>query len=278
MRKIVVALIAICLVGPTATHVPVAAQDSQCSQFDSWIWAQTELAPTSKTMVCGDLPLGFAPVTWTDHVPRAAVEADYVSMTDGDTLTVLVNGREDTVRLYRANAPEVDACGGSSATTFSEQVMRYNENGSRIYLESDETERDRYDRRLAYVWLEIDGHPYMLNEALIRSGYAVDQDYGDRLYSSEFGQAAAFAKRWGLGIYAECAEPEPGPAPAKPTETPPGPGGGTCDPSYPTVCIPLIEVSGDLDCGDIPYGRFEVIPPDPHGFDGDGDGVGCESG
>lgn len=277
MRRAVAALIVLILLTPAAIPTPVIAQDSRCSQFDSWIWAQTELAPTSKTMVCGDLPLGFAPVTWTDHVPRAAVEAEYVSMTDGDTLTVLVDGREDTVRLYRANAPEVDACGGSSATTFSEQVMRYNENGSRIYLESDKTERDRYDRRLAYVWLEIDGHPYMLNEALIRSGYAVDQDYGDRLYSSEFGQAAAFAKRWDLGIYSECAEPEPGPA--RPTETPQtGPGGGTCDPSYPTVCIPLIEVSGDLDCGDIPYRRFEVVPPDPHGFDGDGDGVGCESG
>ncbi len=48
-----------------------------------------------------------------------------------------------------------------------------------------------------------------------------------------------------------------------------------CDPSYPTVCIP--SPPPDLDCGDISFRRFTVVPPDPHGFDGDSDGVGCES-
>jgi hypothetical protein len=47
-----------------------------------------------------------------------------------------------------------------------------------------------------------------------------------------------------------------------------------CDPSYPSVCIP--SAPPDLDCGDIPHRRFQVIGVDPHGFDGDGDGVGCE--
>jgi micrococcal nuclease len=48
-----------------------------------------------------------------------------------------------------------------------------------------------------------------------------------------------------------------------------------CDPSYPTVCIP--NYPPDLDCGQIPYRRFAVRGPDYHGFDGDNDGVGCES-
>mgnify|MGYP005812892151 CR=1 FL=1 len=49
-----------------------------------------------------------------------------------------------------------------------------------------------------------------------------------------------------------------------------------CEPSYPTLCIPI--GSPDLDCGDIPYRRFPVRPPDPHRFDGsDNDGLGCES-
>ncbi len=54
------------------------------------------------------------------------------------------------------------------------------------------------------------------------------------------------------------------------------PSTANCDPSYPGVCIP--PYPPDLDCGDIPYRRFEVVGSDPHGFDGDGDGVGCESG
>jgi hypothetical protein len=62
----------------------------------------------------------------------------------------------------------------------------------------------------------------------------------------------------------------------KPTAAPGGGGGGNCDPSYPTVCIP--PYPPDLDCGQIAYRRFEVIGSDPHGFDRDNDGIGCESG
>jgi micrococcal nuclease len=40
------------------------------------------------------------------------------------------------------------------------------------------------------------------------------------------------------------------------------------------VCIP--PAPPDLDCGDIEYRRFEVIGSDPHRFDGDHDGIGCE--
>jgi beta-lactamase superfamily II metal-dependent hydrolase len=61
------------------------------------------------------------------------------------------------------------------------------------------------------------------------------------------------------------------PSPPTPTE----PAAVNCDPSYPDVCIP--PPPPDLDCGDIPYRRFRVLPPDPHRFDGDKDGVGCES-
>lgn len=48
-----------------------------------------------------------------------------------------------------------------------------------------------------------------------------------------------------------------------------------CDPSYPGVCIPPFPP--DLNCGDVSDKRFEVLPPDPHDFDGNGNGVGCES-
>jgi hypothetical protein len=49
-----------------------------------------------------------------------------------------------------------------------------------------------------------------------------------------------------------------------------------CHPAYPTVCIP--PAPPDLDCPDIPYRNFPVLPPDPHRFDGnDNDGIGCET-
>jgi len=76
------------------------------------------------------------------------------------------------------------------------------------------------------------------------------------------------------------ASPAPGPPPPT-TTTPPPPTttkGRNCHPSYPTVCIP--PPPPDLDCSDIPYRNFPVrhdVPdPDPHRFDGNKDGVGCE--
>lgn len=49
-----------------------------------------------------------------------------------------------------------------------------------------------------------------------------------------------------------------------------------CDPSYPTVCIssppPILE------CSDLEVSGFKVLGKDPHRFDVDGDGLGCEVG
>lgn len=49
---------------------------------------------------------------------------------------------------------------------------------------------------------------------------------------------------------------------------------GDCDAAYPHVCIPSPPPL--LNCEDIKPKRFIVVPPDPHGFDGDMDGIGCE--
>jgi hypothetical protein len=48
-----------------------------------------------------------------------------------------------------------------------------------------------------------------------------------------------------------------------------------CDPSYPDFCIP--PAPPDLDCPDIAHKDFTVRGSDPHGFDRDRDGIGCES-
>lgn len=48
-----------------------------------------------------------------------------------------------------------------------------------------------------------------------------------------------------------------------------------CSPYYPDFCIP--NFPPDLNCPDIGYRGFTVLQPDPHGFDADEDGFGCES-
>lgn len=50
--------------------------------------------------------------------------------------------------------------------------------------------------------------------------------------------------------------------------------GQTCSPAYPDICI--APPPPDLDCQDITHRNFRVLPPDPHRFDADQDGIGCE--
>lgn len=61
--------------------------------------------------------------------------------------------------------------------------------------------------------------------------------------------------------------PPPGPPPSAPPNY-------TCHPSYPSVCIP--PPPPQLLCSDIPYRNFPVIGVDPHQFDPDRNGNGCE--
>jgi micrococcal nuclease len=287
LRLVVLAVVLLTLFSAASS-----AQSADCADYDAWEWAQSiydqqpsvrsGLDPDGNGIACDNLPRGeFAPAWWTDSIPTNVVEAQVVSVTDGDTLDVLIDGQPDSVRLYRADAPEVHGCGGDNATNFTRTALGYADSGATVYLESDATERDRYDRKLAYVWFEIDGQPYMLNEVLMRSGWAQDVDYGDRLYADEFPPAVQFAEKWQIGQWALCGGfgIDSAPQPDVPVEELPqeGPGAGNCDASYPSVCIPPIEVTGDLDCKQIDFRRFDVIPPDPHQFDLDYDGSGCEN-
>src|SRR4029453_19065214 len=76
--------------------------------------------------------------------------------------------------------------------------------------------------------------------------------------------AGAIGRQRNPNVWAGCAAPTPPPTPSS-----------NCDPSYPGVCIP--PPPPDLDCADVPYAAFAVRGTDPHRFDGDGDGVGCEN-
>jgi hypothetical protein len=89
----------------------------------------------------------------------------------------------------------------------------------------------------------------------------------------------AEARDAALGVWGETCEPVPTVEPntASPTETDSATAtasAGACDPAYPDVCIP--PPPPDLDCKDVGYRGFRVLPPDPQHFDADGNGLGCE--
>jgi micrococcal nuclease len=177
---------------------------------------------------------------------------------DGDTVHVSVAGREDKVRLIGIDTPEVGQCDATRATALARRLALRQP----VTLVGDTTQatRDRYGRLLAYVLLP---HGRDLGYQELAHGYA--RVY---IYDQAFQRLAAYRRAERVGrtrpdsIWRSC---NTTPAPVV---------GSRCDPSYPGVCIP--PPPPDLDCADIPYRNFRVLPPDPHHFDGDHDGVGCE--
>lgn len=249
------------------------------------------------------------PPTNTPDPMAGMTLATVTSVVDGDTIDVRFGGDEYRVRIIGVDTPETKdpnhpvMCYGAEATAFTSDLIR--QAGNEVYLETDVSETDSFGRLLRYVWLPHDDGMRMLNQELVAQGYAQSSTYPpDVKYQELFVQAQQQARDAGRGLWGACGEfgvplatPTPVPPPPIPTavpqpptatptatpvpvapEPPPAqePSGG-CDPSYPdaNVCIP--PAPPDLDCGDVPYGNFTVQPPDPHGFDREGDGRGCES-
>lgn len=214
---------------------------------------------------------------------RATEQALVTRVVDGDTIEVEIDGALFKLRYIGIDSPEtVDPSSpvqwmGPEASAANAALV----DGRTVYLERDVSETDRYGRLLRYVWLIEPTGWLLVNLELVSSGFAAASSYPpDVKYQDLFTEAQREASLAGLGLWGP--QPSPTPAPtAKPTPKPtPQPTAapttsGDCDPSYPTVCIP--PPPPDLDCGQISYRNFTVIGDDPHRFDGDNDGIGCET-
>ena len=164
---------------------------------------------------------------------------------DGDTIHTATL----KIRLSLTNTPETYEDGFLEATEFTKKLCPV---GSKILVDQDDLQRvDKYGRVLGKVFCG----DKVLNSELLYNGHAnILTQYCS---TSEF-SGEDWAKRFGCGPYA-----------SEDTQKP-----YFCDPSYPDFCIP--SPPPDLNCKDIIQKKFRVIGSDPHGFDGDGDGIGCE--
>lgn len=298
-----VVLAGIVALGSLASPAPrQAAAQATCAEFNSWVWAQTvfdanpfsarSLDPDGDGIVCDALPDGIAPATWTGQIPAAAEQVELITVNDGDTIEVWLNGRHERVRLVGIDTHEVgggyqqEECYGPEASRFLKALLNVS---GEIWIEEDVEDHDQYGRLLRWVWADFGtGEVYLLNEALVRAGFAERyRNTPNDLYLGQLIDAEAFAQDYELGLWGTCDVPgqtmnrqatspriTPQPAAANPTTVSSGSGAVACDPSYPDVCVP--PYPPDLSCADIPYDHIRVLPPDPHHFDGNGDGVGCE--
>ena len=177
---------------------------------------------------------------------------------DGDTISI--EGYK--VRLSLTNTPEKTESGFSEATEFTKRLCPV---GSVVTVDQDDKQPyDVYDRLLGKV--HCSGK--ILNSELLFNGHAniLTQYCSTSEFSSE-----SWAQNFGCGtssnIPVKSSESTKQSEKTKSTSN--------CDPSYPDFCIP--PPPPDLDCKDIPQKQFKVLQPDPHRFDGDKDGIGCES-
>lgn len=125
--------------------------------------------PETLSELEADYPSADAPV----QVERPIGKTETVTLervVDGDTLKVrFKNGVTESVRLLLVDTPETSHPNlpvqpfGEDAKSF---VQRWLHEGKEILLEYDVGRYDRYQRTLAYVW--VDGS--MLNEQLLRRG------------------------------------------------------------------------------------------------------------
>lgn len=126
------------------------------------------------------------------------------SVIDGDTIKINRNGAEETIRLLGIDTPETDPtynpveCYGKEATVETRTALL----GKNITIETDSSQatRDKYNRLLAYVFL--DGKNF--NEHLIRGGFAREYTYAKPYtYRDTFKQAESEAKIAKRGLWSE---------------------------------------------------------------------------
>jgi len=201
---------------------------------------------------------------------------------DGDTIVVEMDGQEFHLRYIGIDSPEDTEPLFELSKKANEELVL----GKTVVLVKDLSEVDSFGRLLRYVFVD----EVFVNYMLIQNGVAVAGSWPpDTACLEVFKGAESAARSENVGIWV--ATPTVLPTALElPTPTEVSRSGGiipiepeittepvgNCDPSYPTVCIP--PAPPDLNCPDIPYSRFQVLPPDPHNFDRDGNGIGCESG
>jgi micrococcal nuclease len=203
----------------------------------------------------------LAATAWTANTGRFTLRGTVTYVVDGDTVDVRVTGgRTERVRLIGIDTPERGQCDATKATAYARSLSQ----GRAAVLQGDETQatRDRYGRLLAYVWVGGRDLGYRQLTRGLAKVYVYDRPF-QRL--AAYQQAERLGRMRADGIWHACSATTPPP----PAQT------GNCDASYPDVCIP--PPPPDLDCKDIPYKNFRVVGADPHHFDGNRNGVGCES-
>lgn len=126
-------------------------------------------------------------------------EAEVVRVVDGDTLKVRIGTEDARVRLIGIDSEESVAPEAERNTEKGQEAAEFTKallpEGTKLYLQKDVSETDRYGRLLRYAWLELPENPWdseevrvkMVNGILVDKGQARARAYPpDTMYEEIF--------------------------------------------------------------------------------------------
>lgn len=123
---------------------------------------------------------------------------------DGDTVDVIITGREERVRLIGIDTPETKKpnspieCFGPEAMAFTEALLPI---GTPVYIERDVVNRDDFGRLLGYVYRADDG--IFVNYEIMRQGFAQPLSIPPNdTFAELFADAARAAEADDAGLWA----------------------------------------------------------------------------
>lgn len=170
------------------------------------------------TLILGILIIGLGAIIekqgWNDSIKpqiqqinQATTVGTYkiISIDDGDTVVVNMDGHKETIRFIGVDTPEVKdprkpvQCFGKSASAFTKQLI--GNHPVRLEADPENSNRDRYNRLLRYVYLP-DGT--LVNSEIIKQGYGFAYVGFPFTKKVEFKNLEDQARQANLGLWGGC--------------------------------------------------------------------------
>ncbi len=130
---------------------------------------------------------------------------EVAKISDGDTIVVKIDGKEDTIRMIGVDTPETHhpkkpvQCFGMAASSFTKNLI----GDSRVRLEADpeDDNKDIYGRLLRYVYLP---NGTLVNKEIVTQGYGFAYTVFPFTKLEEFRDAGREARDSKRGLWSGC--------------------------------------------------------------------------
>lgn len=171
---------------------------------------QKRLVSFVVALIAIGLSLAGQQLGWFDQPPEEVQRQNpgfysVIRFSDGDTITVDMNGQNETIRMIGVDTPETHhpdlpvQCYGPAASAYTKNLI----GKQKVRLEADPTNqnRDRYDRLLRYIYLP-DGR--LVQAEIIKNGYGFAYTQFPFTKKDEFIKLEEQAKSEYKGLWGNC--------------------------------------------------------------------------